>query len=146
MRELNKLIYETIKDDLTYKIETGSDSQDPRLYKSKTPIKVSVTGSKKAYGVYYKSGSIHNSNNIHGASKNDFVYVVEIYGKKDTVVELLAYRIEKLFEENNFNTDTFIIGYTYATRGQLTFDEDRQLYVEPVQIYLRNILTLNEAS
>lgn len=148
MRELNALVYSTIKNDSEITSYTGAISTDPRIYKRNTPSKVRITTAYPAFMVYYLSGTVHHSSwdKINVASKNDCVYVLEIYGKKDTTVESMMARVEKLFDEERFQTTTYIVGYTYAIRGSCSFDDARQLYFGTVSIYLTKILTLNEAS
>lgn len=146
MRELNALIYNTIKSDGIYQDLTGATAQDPRIYRSRTPVKLPVSDTKKAFAVYYQMGSSKPYVGIYPIQKNDYTFVIEVYGKEDVLVSEICYRLEKLFAHKKFTTLSFLINYTYAIRGSCTFDDARQLYFETVTVQLTKILALDEAS
>ena len=147
MSELNKLLYQTIKNDPEFKTLTGGAVQDPRIYKRKTPVKLEISDIKRSFVVYYIAGTTKvGSPKIEIAQRNNKTYGLEVYGKKDTDVEQIAERIERLFYEEQFLTDSYRIGYTYATRGRVDFDEDRKLYTETMFVFFTKILALNLAS
>lgn len=143
MRELNALIYSSLKDDSTIQTLVGYSITDPRVYKSKTPIKIQVTESKPAYIVYYKMGSSKVYNKIELAQKNDYTYGLEIFAKRDVTVDEIAQYIENtLFNEKQFSTTSYLVRYSFVTRGTMSFDDSRQLYTETVMVHLNKILSL----
>jgi hypothetical protein len=146
MIELTELVYNQIKSNSEFKSYTGASSEDPRIYKSRTPIHVQINESKPAYGVFYKSGTIYSSNVVSFVGRNDHMYVVEVYGKTDRSIDLIGYCIEKIFRDKRFTTTNFIVNHTYASRGPFSFDDARMLYFESVQIYLTHVLSLYESS
>ena len=148
MSELNKVLFQTIKGDIEFKDLTGSTSQDPRIYKTRTPIKLQITDAKPNYVVYYTSGTskLPSSSKIEIAQRNDRTYALEVYGKKDTDVEKICARIERLFYEERYITASYIVGYTYATRGRVGWDDGRKLYTETMMVFFTKVLALNLAS
>lgn len=147
MRELNKLIYDTVRNNATFKSLTGATSQDPRIYKTREPVKHEISDTKPAFAVYYMMGSTSTLTDlIHGAQKNDYSYTIELYGKSDTTLSTLGYTIENLMNLKSFVTETYIVNLTVVSRGQCSWDDARQLYLETVIVHLRKILTLDEAS
>lgn len=146
MRELNALIYNTIREDGHWKDLTGATATDPRIYKGRTPVKLTIDDSKQAYGVYYQMGSSKPYIMISPIQKNNYSFVIEVYGVSAEIVSEICYRLEKLFAEKRFTTMSFIVNYTFANRGSFSFDDARQLYFETVTINLNSILALSEAS
>ena len=146
MRELNSLLYNAIKTHGYFRDLTGATVNDPRIYKARTPVKNPIDANKPAYAVYYQSGTSRPYPIIYPIQKNDYTFVIEVYGKEDTLVSEICYRLEKLFAHKNFTTPSFLVNYTYATRGSCTFDDARQLYFETITIRFSNILALDEAS
>lgn len=145
-RECNQVIYNQIKDDPDYITLSGATAKDPRIYKSRTPSHVTISDSKPVYGVYYRSGTIYSPNAVSFIGRNDYVYVVELYGKTDTDVDEAGYILERIFRDKRFTTTNFIINYTYASRGSFSWDDARMLYLETVTIYLTRVLSLYESS
>ena len=148
MSELNKVLYQTIKGDAECRILMGSTTQDPRVYKTRTPIKIEITDTKPCYIIYFTSGTTKRSSSdeITIAQRNDRTYALEVYGKKDTDVERLCDRIERLFRDEEFMTDSYKIGYVYATRGRVSWDDSRSLYLETMMVFFTKVLALNLAS
>jgi hypothetical protein len=148
MREIRQLIYATIRTDSTYQSLTGATAQDPRIYLSKPPVYLAITDDKKGFSVYYQMGSTHigGTEIIHGTSKNNYTYGLEIFGKDNVTVSSIGARVEKLFENKPFQTSSYVVGYTFVTRGSVNFDDTRQLYLETLMIHLNKIIALIEAS
>ena len=147
MRELNKLIYDTVRSIPVFQSLTGATAQDPRIYKTREPVKHEISDAKPAFAVYYMMGSTGLfSDIIHGAQRNDYTYTIELYGKSDTTLSTLGYAIEKTMNLERFFTETYIVNLAVVSRGQCSWDDARQLYLETVIVHLRKILTLNEAS
>jgi hypothetical protein len=147
VRELNKLIFDTIKNNPTFQSLTGATPQDPRVYKTREPVKHEISDAKPAFAVYYMMGSTNVlSDLIHGAQKNDYSYTIELYGKSDTTLSTLGYIIENSMNYKSFSTQTYIVNLVVVSRGQVSWDDARQLYLETVIVHLRKILTLDEAS
>lgn len=142
MREINQLIFNTIKDDPSFKADTGATASDPRIYKSRTPKKNPVTASKPAYAVYTFTGASKPPNFIENVQRNDCVYTVEAYSKTDTGITDLADTIEDLFNDKAFTTPSFKVGYTYAVRGIESHDEGRNLYTTTITIHFSHIYEL----
>ena len=71
MKNLNSLIYTTIKNDSELTSLTGATATDPRIYKRNIPSKVRITTPLPAFMVYYLSGTVHHStwDKINAASK-----------------------------------------------------------------------------
>ncbi len=146
MREFNQLIYNQIKSNSDFQSYTGATAQDVRIYKTRTPVHVKIDDSQPAYAVYYRSGSIYSSGVVSFVGRNDYVYVVEVYGKTDTDVDSLGYILERIFRDKRFTTTNFIVNHTHASRGSFSFDEARGLYFETVTIYLTHVLAIHESS
>jgi hypothetical protein len=128
MREINQLIYNTIKGSSTYKTYTGATASDPRIYKQRTPAKLPISASKPAYAVYRFVGASKPPDWIYGIQRNNVSYSLEVYSKIDTRLTEITDLLETLFEDKQFTTLNYMIGYCYATRGSESWDEGRQLY------------------
>lgn len=144
MREINQLIYNTIKNNSSYRTYAGASVSDPRVYKQRTPAKIEVSQSKPAYIVYRFAGAMKPPDWIHGTQRNNLVYSLETYSKLDTRLTEIADLIETLFEDKAFQTLSYGVGYTYATRGSEMWDEGRSLYFMNISLYFENIYTLPE--
>lgn len=142
--ELNELLFDTIRNDVFYKSLTGATTADPRIYKSKTPVKITISSDKPAYSVYRRMGTIKLSGGmkINIGQLNDSSYSLEIFSQKDTLAEEIAERVETIFYEANFFTSNLRVGYTWATSGSLDFDDGRQLWLITMSIYFTKILKL----
>jgi len=136
LREINELIYNTIRSDPTYRTICGATVTDPRISIHKTPIGLVVSDAKPAYGVYYRNGSAKPLDFIDGVQENNQVYTVEVYGKKLENADDAGEAIVALFNDKNFETTTYLVKYTSASLGSLTFDDARKLYFTTVTIYL----------
>jgi|GEM_PF-5322367 len=145
-RELNKLFYDTVIADSIFKTKTGATTSDPRLYKYTTPVKVTISDTKKLYAVYRPMGTTKLSTGakIDIGQINDKAYSLEVFGKSEAVtdVEDVCEAIESLFYEQNFFTQNLKVGYTWATQGSLDFDDGRKLYLETMIIYFTKIIKL----
>jgi hypothetical protein len=143
--ELNKLLYQTISGDATYQGYTGATATDPRIYKRKIPDRIKVSQTYQAFSVYRLMGTtkLAGSSKISVGQKDDQTYSLEIYGVIDTVVEDIAGYLHDLFYEASFLTENLKVGYTWATRGSIDFDEGRKLWVETMTIYYTKILMLS---
>jgi hypothetical protein len=142
--ELNKLFYQTVINDAIFKSETGGTAQDPRLYRFKTPVKLTVSDSRPAYGIYRLMGTGHvrGSAKIDQGQEDDHTYSLELYAKSDSMVHTIAHEIHELFKEANFFTENLRVGYTWATRGTIDFDEGRQLYYETMAAFFTKVIKL----
>ena len=140
MRDLNKLIYTTIRVDPTYKTLTGATTSDPRIYKLRTPMKVLLNPDDvKAYSVYGMMRSSKAPSWIDGTQRNYYVYRLEVYAVTDTLLSELCDHLESLFEDIHFVTPNYLVGYTFATRSSVSFEEERRLYLEAMMLHLENI-------
>lgn len=139
MRELNQVIYNAIKTDATYRTYAGATSTDPRVYKQRTPAKVTCSTAKPAYCVYGIMGSSKPPDYIHGAQKNNYAYRLEVYALTDTRLAEICERLETLFEDKTYTTTTYIVGYVFASRGVESFDGGREEYTETITIYMNNV-------
>ena len=148
MSELNKVLFQTIKEDTEFKGLTRNTAQDPRIYKTRTPVKIQVTDAQPSYVIYFTAGTsrISSSSAIAIAQRDDRTYSLEVYGKKDTNVEAICKRIGRLFHEEEFITESYKIGFTYATRGRMGWDDARQLYLQTMMVFFTKVLALNLAS
>jgi hypothetical protein len=139
MRDLNKLIYNTIKGDATYVGLTGATASDPRIYKLRTPAKITVSTSYPAYSVYGVMGSAKPAVWVLGAQKNNYAYRLEVFSIEDTRLAEVCECLETLFQDKHYETTNYIVGYVYATRGVVTFEEPRRLYTETMVLHFENI-------
>lgn len=143
-QELNKLLFQTISGDSTYKQLTGATSTDLRMYKRKIPDKITIVSTKTAFSVYRLMGTtkLPTSSKISAGQIDDHTYSLEIYGSVDLTVEAIASYLHDLFYEAHFLTENLRVGYTWATRGTIDFDDGRSLWVETMTIYFTKILKL----
>ncbi|MFX1253964.1 MAG: hypothetical protein ACFFCZ_20295 [Promethearchaeota archaeon] len=145
-RELNQIVYSQIKSDNDWKSYTGATLDDPRIYKGRTPPHVTINDSMPAYGVYYVSGSIYNSNVVITVGRNDYIYIVELYSKDTNILSEISYLLERIFREKRFTTTNYIVNLTYASGGSYSWDDARQLFFKTVTISLTHILAIYECS
>jgi hypothetical protein len=146
MKELNTLVYETIRDNSTFQSYTGATSPDPRIYYARTPVKHTVNSSKYSYAVFYLSGTTDPGNRVWNAGRNDHTYIVEVYSKKPDVLSTLLETLEALFRDANFETTSFIVGHTTSYTTAESFDETRQMYFGTIMIVMTNILEKQPSS
>lgn len=142
--ELNKLFYQTVINDTVFRNETGGTTQDPRLYRFKTPVKLTVSDSRPAYGIYrlMGTGHIRGSAKIDQGQEDDHTYSLELYAKTDSMIHTIALELRDLFNEANFFTANLKVGYTWLTRGTIDFDEGRQLYYETMTVFFTKVIKL----
>jgi hypothetical protein len=139
MRDLNRLIYNTIRLDPQYITLTGATTQDPRIYKLYTPAHIEVSEEKPAYSVYGIMGSSKPPVWVLTAQRNNYAYRLEVFSVIDTLLTEVCERLEEIFRDKHFQTTTYVVGYTYAVRGVVAFEEARRLYTETMTVYLENI-------
>lgn len=148
--ELHKLLYQTIVTSSDFITIANATTQDPRVYKRKTPVriqgtaKLTATSDQPLYVVYRLGGTTHlpSGSKVEIGQIDDRTYMLEVYGIKDTQVDDACQIIWDLFDEKQFLTDSFKVGYTWATRGTMEFDDGRQQWIETMMVYFKNILRL----
>jgi hypothetical protein len=145
--EINALLYQTIKNYGPFVTKTGATVTDPRVYKRKAPIKLTISDDKSSFVVYYIMGSTDVSTpKVDFGQRNNRTYGLEIYGKAEEDVEEIADMLEELLRDKQFTTNSYKIGYTYASRGAIDFNDARQLYTETMMVHLTKIIYLTLAS
>lgn len=141
MKEIRVLVFETIKDDSTFKTLTGATASDPRIFWQFTPQRVNVTSSRHTYAVYYRSGTISTTDKVDVAGREDQVYTVEIYSKTPEGCDDVADRLVDIFRDRQFTTNTYSVLRTYAAvLGSPIFDDGRELYTLDVNLYCTKIV------
>lgn len=143
MRELNQLLFETVKDDSTYQTKTGATSTDPRFYKDHPPVKNPITNTKTAYGVYRHQGAIKPGIYVDGLERNEHVYTLEIFAKKSTIRDEICDFIELLFDDKQFQTTNYDVKYTSATEGAVGFNEELKLFTKTMTVHFRKVFKRN---
>lgn len=140
MKEVNQLIYNAIRSDTDYKSITGATSKDPRIYKERIPVKITIDSNKPSYAVYHFTGAGKPPDFIHGAQRNDLTYTLECYALDD--VTLIVSALESIFRDKEFETASFRVGYTYAVEGSWGFNDALQLYTQTLTVYFTKIFAL----
>lgn len=143
MREMNQLIFGTIKNESTFSSMSGATSSDPRVYKTRTPVHVKVSDDQPAYVIYRFTGSAEPPNKVHGAQRNDCIYSLEIYAKTSTMLSTICDALETAFEDKSFSALNHRVGHSMAYRGAEDFDDSREAYYEVMTVHLDHIFRVN---
>lgn len=141
MKEIRVLVYETIRDDATFKALTGAIASDPRIFWQFTPQKVQVTDSRHTYIVYFRAGTVTTVDKVDVAGREDQVYTIEIYSKTPQGCDDVADRLVDMFRDRQFATNTYSVLRTYANvLGSPIFDDGRELYTLSVNLFCTKIV------
>lgn len=141
MSEIRALVFTVIRTDATFQALTGATASDPRIYWQFTPQKIQISASKPAYAIYYRTGTIRNTDRVLIGGRDDQIFAMEIYAKTPALCDDIGDCMEELWRDKQYSTETYVALYTFVTQGGSPYyDDGRKLYTETINIHVNKIV------
>jgi len=125
MNTLIKDVYDTIKNDATFKTLTGATASDPRLYYAYPWEQKLLSSTQKAYVTYYTMMSTIPPDAVHVVQEPDRMFILDVWSNDVNQAVLVEERLVNLLHSKSFNSTDYLAvvmrfeGSNDATEGDI---------------------------